>query len=60
MKAMMLLSTVFLSSCADGGNFCDVYSEVGLSREGATAVVTVDRPAAEQIAVNEELFRRCR
>ncbi len=59
MKTISLL-TAFLVMTSCGGapsEFCTLYTPVDLTRAGATAVVKADRPAAERIAVNEELHR---
>ena len=42
------------------GDFCDVYTPVDMTRAGAVAIVAADRPAAERIAINEDVAGRCR
>jgi hypothetical protein len=62
MKATAALSTALLVSACNpsGGNFCAVYQPLGLNREAATALVTLDRPAAEAAVVNEETYAECK
>lgn len=55
-----LIAFLAVSGCAPVGSFCDLYTVVNMSRAGAEALVPVDRPASENIAVNEELHRECR
>lgn len=62
MKRMLTLSTALLvSACqmAGGGSFCATYQPLGLNREAAMALVTLDRPAAEAAVVNEETYGEC-
>lgn len=40
--------------------FCAIYTPVNINREAGTAVIQLDRPAAEAIAINEETWRQCR
>ena len=63
MKATAALSTALLvSACQTAGNgsFCATYQPLGLNRDAATALVTLDRPAAEAAVVNEETYAECK
>lgn len=58
---IVLAVTAAISGCTSSlGEFCDSYTQVGMTRAGAVAIVTADRRAAERIEVNESLYDRCR
>jgi hypothetical protein len=44
---------------AQSGSFCAVYQPLALNREAATALVDMDRSAAEAAVVNEETYGEC-
>lgn len=54
---ILLIAFLPLGSC--GGSFCQIYSPLDMNRDAATALVQLDRPAAEAAAVNEESYRGC-
>lgn len=55
---ILLIAFLPIGSCVSG-EFCQVYVPLDLTRQGASALVQADRPAAEAAAVNEESWRDC-
>lgn len=56
---ILWIALLGLASCTQPGSFCALYVDVNMTRAGAEALVPVDRPAAERIAVNEETAAGC-
>lgn len=64
MKAAIvsLIALLAVSGCqmAGSGSFCAVYQPLALNLEAATALVDLDRSAAEAAVVNEETYGECK
>jgi hypothetical protein len=58
MKPFWIALALPIGSCVSG-DFCEVYTPLDMNREAAAAVIQLDRPAAEAIAVNETVWRNC-
>lgn len=55
-----LIALLALGSCAGTGSFCGTYLPLDMNRDAATALVRLDRPAAERAATNEGTHEACR
>lgn len=57
-KAILILSTAFLSSCAAPGDFCDVAEEFALPRAIASALSAQDRSEAVKLSAHNGYGRK--
>ena len=63
----MLRVTILLTACltisgcmTPQGSYCAVYQPMNLNREAATALVDLDRDAAEAAVTNEDSYGECK
>ena len=57
----LLIACLAISACmTPQGSYCSVYQPLGLSREAATALVTLDRDAAVAVITNEDSYGECK
>ena len=58
---ILLTSCLAISGCmTPQGSYCAVYQPLGLSREAATALVSLDRDAAISAITNEDSYGECK
>lgn len=60
MKRSLIASLAILAVASCAGDFCETYQPLDLTPAGAAALVAADRLAAENAAVNETAYGRCR
>ena len=59
MRIAILLSTLILSSCADGGDFCDVGLDLRTTSELSAVIYDTDEAFARDLAVHNSMYLDC-